>query len=74
MPRIAIFHLCLPQEFEAMQSTSTSFSGYRSASGSSMAIGPLVDLQWLLVRQWTFSDYWSVSGSSVAIGPPVDLL
>jgi len=23
------------------------FSGYRSASGSSMALGPLVDLQWL---------------------------
>ena len=46
------------------------FSGYRSTSGSLMAIGPPVDLQWL---QWIFSGYRSASGPAVAIDPPVHL-
>jgi len=37
-----------------------------------LAIGPPVDLQWLLVRQWIFNGYRSASRSSVAQGPPVD--
>jgi len=47
--------------------------GYPSASGSSVAIGPPVDLPWLLVHQWTFSGNRSTKGPSIAIGPPVDL-
>jgi len=41
------------------------FSGYRSASGSSVAIGPQVDLQWLYVRQGAFCGCRSTSGLSI---------
>ena len=49
------------------------FSGCRSASGSSVAIGPSMDLQWLQVRQWIFSGFRSARGPSVAISLPEDL-